>query len=154
MSVLVQGPPFEQAALKGGTDGFVWAWVDALLLSMPILEDVDENKLERDRNLTMGTSVDSKTDIVTTVYNPLAQRIATGAVESILKSNSLATVVSVLIERIHCNSNTKFSHLTYGYLNALSRAFQTVLPHALVSDEENKELLSSLLFVAPLKMWA
>ena len=146
MSVLVQGPPFEQAALKGGTDGFVWAWIDALLLSMPILEDGDENNVER-----KATNIDCKTGIVSTVYNPLAQRIATGAVESILKSNSLATVVSVVIERIHSNSNTKFSHLTYGYLNALRRAFETVLPCPLVADKENIELLSSLLFVVLLK---
>ena len=146
MSVLVQGPPFEQAALKGGSDGFVWAWVDALLMAMPVNTDNEDEYIEL--NVTNNAiDIDAKSSTIL----PQEQTIANGAVKSILKSNPLPSVVNVLIERVHSASNTRFSHLTFGYLKALQHAFTVVLPDNLVSDEENKSILSSLLFATLLK---
>jgi hypothetical protein len=120
MSVLVQGPPFEASALSPGPDGFVWAWVDALLLSMPTM-DPD----------AMGNGVLRE------------QRIANGAVQSILKSNPVESVIPVLIDRIHNHDGL----VAQGYLTALVSALQSLALRQVTDDENLQPLLSALIFL-------
>jgi hypothetical protein len=133
MSVLVQGPPFEATALSPGDDGFVWSWVDAILVSMP--------------------KSDSRASDIE-VCIPREQIIASGAVESILKSNPATSVIPVLVDRIYTHEHTSDSgtfQIAYGYLNAIVTALQRLRPTELVKSEDNIGIFSSLIFLGILE---
>ena len=132
MSVLVEGPPFEETALSPGKDGFVWSWVDAILMSMP-------------------SSENSTNDVE--MYIPREQVIAGGAVESILKSNPAASVIPVLLDRIYAHGHTRDSgtfQIAYGYMNAIVTALQSLRPVELVKSSDHSSIFSTLVFLGML----